>query len=115
MKAACCGMILVVASFFLGTAPAYAILVTVEADDLALGTDLSTAVAGVTLSAFSGPPIVGAGDPLLSNKVLSSLPDPFSPSLSITGDRVFGNESTALGIKASGTRATTSSALISMC
>jgi hypothetical protein len=98
MKAACCGMILVVASFFLGTAPAHAILVTVEADDFALGTDLSTAVAGVTLSAFSGPPIVGAGDPLLSNKVLSSLPDPFSPSLSITGDRVFGNESTALGI-----------------
>jgi hypothetical protein len=98
MKAACCGMILVVASFFLGTAPAHAILVTVEADDFALGTDLSTAVAGVTLSAFSGPPIVGAGDPLLSSKVLSSLPNPFSPSLSITGDRVFGNESTALGI-----------------
>jgi hypothetical protein len=72
MKAACCGMILVVASFFLGTAPAHAILVTVEADDFALGTDLSTAVAGVTLSAFSGPPIVGAGDPLLSSKVLSS-------------------------------------------
>jgi hypothetical protein len=84
-------MILTVATLLLATAPAHALLITVEADDFPLGTDLSTAVAGVTLSAFSGPPTVGAGSPLFSDRVLSSAPP--APPVSITGDRVFGNDS----------------------
>src|SRR5262245_25780430 len=67
-------------------------LVVVEPDDYAVGTDISTAVPGILLSAFGTEPDFGF--PLLSNKIRALLPhNPEAPVP--TGELVLGMDTEA--------------------
>jgi hypothetical protein len=76
------------------TVSANAAPIVVEPDDFASGTNISNAVPGVTLTAFSVPPTIIAPVPNSNVLSLPNLVGGYAP----TGNRVFGTANTAAGI-----------------